>query len=218
MLKLPLMVFLGILVVFGIIYFAMQSGTVKTGQNSDIMASLSQPTPTPAPLLVASGTPQPSQEQNLPTQGPEKPMDTQSENTTKATIKTSKGDIVISFFNDVAPNTVKNFATKSQSGFYNNLTFHRVEDWVIQGGDPSGNGTGGGSKPVEFNKKPFVTGAVGVASRGDGRTENDAQFFITKSDATWLNGQYTNFGQVTEGMDVVNKIAIGDKIISVTLE
>lgn len=217
MLKTGVLVFLGIVVIFGIIYFAMQSGNTKTAQNSDIMISQSQPTPTPAPLLLATQSPQPSQEQNA-TQGPEKPMDTQQTTTTKATINTSKGDIVISFFNDVAPNTVKNFVTKSTSGFYNNLVFHRVEDWVIQGGDPTGNGTGGGSKPVEFNNKPFVTGAVGVASRGDGRTENDAQFFITKSDATWLNGQYTNFGQVTQGMDVVQKIAIGDKILGITLE
>jgi peptidyl-prolyl cis-trans isomerase B (cyclophilin B) len=108
--------------------------------------------------------------------------------------------------------------TKAQSGFYNNLTFHRVEDWVIQGGDPKGNGMGGGNMPVEFNQKPFVKGSLGVASRGDGKVQNDAQFFITKTEASWLNGQYTNFGIVTEGMDVVEKIAVGDKIIGISVE
>jgi cyclophilin family peptidyl-prolyl cis-trans isomerase len=137
---------------------------------------------------------------------------------TSATIKTSRGDIEISFYTQDAPNTVKNFVNKSKSGFYNNLIFHRVEDWVLQGGDPLGNGTGGGNMPVEFNSKPFVVGAVGIASRGDGKVQNDAQFFITKKDSQFLNGQYTNFGIVTRGMDVVNKMEIGDKILGITLK
>jgi len=132
-----------------------------------------------------------------------------------AIIKTSRGDIELTLYPDVAPNTVANFINKAKSGFYNNLTFHRVEDWVMQGGDPDGNGTGGGSMPVEFNNKPFVIGAVGIASRGDGKVQNDAQFFITKKDSQFLNGQYTNFGIVTSGMDVVNKIQIGDKILEI---
>ena len=135
-----------------------------------------------------------------------------------AVIKTSKGDITVKLRADKAPYTVINFLTKAENDFYKNLTFHRVEDSVIQGGDPLGNGTGGGNMPVEFNDLPFVTGALGVASRGDGKVQNDAQFFITKSDSSWLNGQYTNFGIVTKGMDVVNKIQIGDKILGITVE
>lgn len=135
-----------------------------------------------------------------------------------AVIKTSKGDITIDLYGEDAPYTVANFIKKAKDGFYNNLIFHRVEDWVIQGGDPKGDGTGGGSMPVEFNDKPFVPGAVGVASTGDGKTQNDSQFFITKSDASYLNGKYTNFGMVTDGMDVVNKIAIGDKILGITIQ
>lgn len=142
----------------------------------------------------------------------------QEKKATKAMISTSKGDIELELYPDVAAKTVENFFTKAKSGFYNNLTFHRVEDWVIQGGDPLGNGTGDGNMPVEFNSKPFVIGSVGVASRGDGKVQNDAQFFITKKDASWLNGQYTNFGIVTKGMDVVNNIAIGDKILIITTE
>lgn len=136
-----------------------------------------------------------------------------------AVIKTSKGDITMTFYTENAINTVYNFVNKVKSGFYNNLTFHRVEDWVIQGGDPLGNGTGGNSNmPVEFNDKPFVEGSVGVASRGDGKVQNDAQFFITKKESAWLNGQYTNFGIVTKGIDVVDKMEIGDKILGITIQ
>lgn len=160
-------------------------------------------------LIPSEGTISPTQTQ----------MKTESlETAEKAIIKTSKGQIELELFPDVAPKTVAYLVKKAKSGFYNNLTFHRVEDWVIQGGDPLGNGTGGGNMPVEFNNKPFGVGAVGVASRGDGKVQNDAQFFITKTDASWLNGQYTNFGQVTKGMDVVEKIEIGDKILGITVE
>jgi peptidyl-prolyl cis-trans isomerase B (cyclophilin B) len=135
-----------------------------------------------------------------------------------ATIKTSKGDIDITLFGDVAPNTVKNFVLKSDTGFYNGLTFHRVEDWVIQGGDPKGDGTGGGQMGAEQTPtKPFVTGSVGVARGANPQINNDSQFFITKSESDWLNGQYTNFGLVTSGMDVVDSIEKGDKIESITI-
>jgi len=134
-----------------------------------------------------------------------------------AIIKTSKGDIELTFYSKEALNTVANFVNKAKSGFYNNLIFHRVEDWVIQGGDPLGNGTGGGKMVTELNNKPFVVGSLGIARGGDIKISNDAQFFITKTDASWLNGQYTNFGIVTKGMDVVNKIEIGDKILGIII-
>ncbi|MDP3988487.1 MAG: peptidylprolyl isomerase [Candidatus Levybacteria bacterium] len=134
-----------------------------------------------------------------------------------AVIQTTKGNIELTLYGKEAPNTITNFVKKANDGFYKNLTFHRVEDWVIQGGDPLGNGTGGGNMSVEFNDKPFVVGSLGVASRGDGKVQNDAQFFITKKDASWLNGQYTNFGIVTKGMDVVGKIEAGDKILGITV-
>lgn len=137
---------------------------------------------------------------------------------TKATIKTEKGDIELTFYPQDAPNTVANFINKAKNGFYNNLIFHRVEDWVIQGGDPDGNGTGGGKMLTELNNKPFVIGSLGVARGGDINISNDAQFFITKTDALWLNNQYTNFGIVTKGMDIVNNIEIGDKILSIELK
>ncbi|MBI3092781.1 MAG: peptidylprolyl isomerase [Candidatus Levybacteria bacterium] len=133
-------------------------------------------------------------------------------------LKTSKGDIELTLFLQDAPNSAKNFTDKARSGFYQNLTFHRVEDWVVQGGDPNGDGTGGGKMPTELNQKPFVPGSLGIARGSDIRISNDAQFFITKKEASWLNGQYTNFGMVTKGMEVVEKLEIGDKILGITTE
>ena len=135
-----------------------------------------------------------------------------------ATIKTAKGEIDITLFGDIAPLTVKNFVLKADTGYYDNLIFHRVEDWVIQGGDPKGDGTGGGQMIAEqTSTKPFVAGSVGVARASNPQINNDSQFFITKSDSSWLNGQYTNFGIVTSGMDVVDSIQKGDKIESITI-
>jgi len=141
-----------------------------------------------------------------------------------ATIKTSKGDISVILFGKEAQKTVANFISKSRSNFYKNLSFHRVEDWVIQGGDPTGNGNGGGAIQTELNSKPFIAGSLGMAASsqmqvGQGaRISNDSQFFITSKDADWLNGQYTNFGIVTKGMSIVNSIKIGDKILGITIE
>lgn len=163
-----------------------------------------------AGLNLSSASPTPSQALNV----------TSNEISNKVTtvIRTDKGDIELILYLKDAPNTVANFINKAKSGFYNNLIFHRVEDWVIQGGDPDGNGTGGGKMPTELNNKPFVVGSLGVARGGDIRISNDAQFFITKTDASWLNGQYTNFGIVTKGMDVVNKIDVGSKILGITID
>ena len=132
------------------------------------------------------------------------------------TLSTSKGDIVLELFADKAPKTVQNFLSKVDSGFYENLTFHRVEDWVVQGGDPQGTGRGGGQMATELNSEPFITGSLGVARGGNIEVSNDAQFFICTKDCEWLTGQYTNFGKVVEGMDVVNSIAIGDTITKLT--
>lgn len=132
-----------------------------------------------------------------------------------AIIETSKGMIEVELYPDKAPNTVKNFLSKAASGFYKGLTFHRVEDWVIQGGDPVGNGTGGGKMPAEYNDIPFVDGSLGIARGMDKAQNNDSQFFICTTDCGWLTNEYTNFGKVTKGMDVAKKIAIGDKILSV---
>ncbi len=138
---------------------------------------------------------------------------------TKATVELAKGgSFTIALRSDKAPKTVENFATKARAKLYDGLTFHRVEDWVVQGGDPQGTGRGGGQMPSELNDLPFAAGAVGVARGPDIKINNDSQWFVVKTDAAWLNGQYTNFGQVTAGMDVVRGIKVGDKIKTIAVE
>lgn len=136
---------------------------------------------------------------------------------TKATVVTSRGTFVIQLDAEAAPGTVSNFTKKAVSNYYKGLKFHRVEDWVVQGGDPLGNGTGGDKMPTELSKVSFVEGSVGVARGGDIKVSNDSQFFVCTTDCDWLTGQYTNFGKVISGMDVVKKIAIGDTITSITV-
>lgn len=165
---------------------------------------------------------QPSEiDQSLELTGNQEPQMTQ-ETTTQdqqelitVQLNTSKGQITLALNPNNAPNTVENFVSKAGAGFYEGLTFHRVEDWVIQGGDPLGTGTGGDQQPTELSNEPFTAGSLGVARGGDIQVSNDAQFFICTEDCPWLTGQYTHFGQVLEGMDVVTSIAIGDTIESI---
>ena len=138
---------------------------------------------------------------------------------TKATVELAKGgSFTIALRPDKAPQTVERFAGKARSGFYNNLIFHRVEDWVVQGGDPLGTGTGGEKVPSEYNDLTFALGAVGIARGPDPAINNGSQWFVVKKESSFLDKQYTNFGLVTSGMDVVNGVKIGDKIKSITVE
>ncbi|MEK6301981.1 MAG: peptidylprolyl isomerase [Acidobacteriota bacterium] len=130
-----------------------------------------------------------------------------------AVIHTKKGDIRIELYAEDAPMTVDNFIQLSRSGFYNGLTFMRVvPNFVIQGGDPRGDMEGGPGYQIrcEINLKQYGTGAVGMALSG--KDTGGSQFFITHSPQPHLDGGYTVFGQVVEGMDVVNRIARGDRI------
>jgi peptidyl-prolyl cis-trans isomerase B (cyclophilin B) len=139
----------------------------------------------------------------------------------KLTIETPKGTIVCNLAVGPEANvaeTIAHFEQMANRGDFNGRVFHRVENWVIQGGDPTGTGRGGEKMPAEYNNLPFNAGALGVARGPDKRWNSDCQFFIVKTDARFLDGEYTNFGQVTEGMDVVNQIAIGDKMTSVSVE
>lgn len=138
---------------------------------------------------------------------------------TSAVVELAKGgSFTILLRADQAPKTVANFIAKAREHKYDGLRFHRVEDWVVQGGDPLGTGTGGGKMPSELNQLTFAVGAVGIARGADIKINNDMQFFVVKKDASWLNGQYTNFGQVTSGMDVVNGIRVGDIIKTIRIE
>jgi peptidyl-prolyl cis-trans isomerase B (cyclophilin B) len=130
------------------------------------------------------------------------------------------GEIAIEFFPEDAPKTVENFVTLAKKGFYDGVTFHRVEPgFVVQGGDPKGNGTGGPGYTIkdEFNKQKHVRGAVAMA-RTQAPNSAGSQFYITLAPAHFLDNQYTVFGKVTSGMDVVDKIKVGDKMKSVKIQ
>ncbi|HPT65867.1 MAG TPA: peptidylprolyl isomerase [Candidatus Woesebacteria bacterium] len=134
-------------------------------------------------------------------------------------IKTKDGEIVLKLYSKEAPNTVANFIKKADSGFYKNLTFHRViAGFMAQGGDPIGTGTGGGQIKSEINTIPFVRGTIGLARGGNREISNDSQFFICFSTqgCQHLTGDYVNFGEVVSGLDVLDKISQGDKIIDIT--
>ena len=138
-----------------------------------------------------------------------------------ATVHTSRGDFVISFVDPkVAPQTVNNFVYLSQNAYYDGLTFHRVvPGFVVQGGDPDGNGTGGpGYKlPNETNPSKWPRGTVGMASSAAG--VSGSQFFITLGDAPSLatSGVYNHFGQVASGMNVIDSVRVGDRMTSIDI-
>lgn len=145
------------------------------------------------------------------------PTKNQAQDTLVA-IKTKDGEIVLKLYADVAPNTVANFISKAESGFYKNLTFHRViPGFMAQGGDPLGTGTGGGNQKSEINNIPFKRGTIGLARAGNIEVSNDSQFFICFSTegCQHLTGDYVNFGEVVSGLDVLDKIVQGDKILDI---
>jgi peptidyl-prolyl cis-trans isomerase B (cyclophilin B) len=137
-----------------------------------------------------------------------------------AEIAMEKGGIIkIEFFADDAPKTVENFVTLAKKGFYNGLTFHRIEPgFVVQGGDPKGDGTGGPGYKIkaEFNKNQHERGAVAMARSNDPDSAG-SQFYITLAPAHFLDGKYTVFGKVVSGMNIVDNIKKGDKMKSVTI-
>lgn len=189
------------------------SGCTVTPSQSGLSAL-----PSLNPTSVDTQTPAPTFATLPASASPQSTISADTKNMTTAILKTSKGEIALELFPDKAPETVKNFINKAKSGYYKDLTFHRVEDWVIQGGDPLGNGTGGGKMPSEINDVPFKEGSLGVARGGDIKVNNDSQFFICTTDCSFLTSQYTNFGQVTAGMDVAKKMQIGDKILGIEVK
>jgi cyclophilin family peptidyl-prolyl cis-trans isomerase len=125
-----------------------------------------------------------------------------------AILHTNHGDITVSFFDEDAPKTVGNFTELAGKGFYDGVIFHRViRDFMIQGGDPTGTGTGGPGYTFEdeINNHKIVRGALAMANAGP--NTNGSQFFIvTTAEAPWLDGKHTVFGQVTSGMEAVDAI------------
>jgi len=135
-------------------------------------------------------------------------------------IETSMGNIEIELYATDAPKAVARISELAKEGFYNGLTFHRVvPGFVVQGGDPKGNGTGGTGKklPAEFNSRRHVEGTVAMARASDPNSA-DCQFYICLGVLADLDGKYTVFGQVTKGMEIVKKIKIGDKMQKVLVK
>lgn len=189
-------------------------------------------TPTPSMDINLSGTTEePNQQiqQQPPTSTPGPTVaPNQIISANSAIIHTSKGDIALELYPQDAPKTVQNFATHASRGYYNGLLFHRVvPGFVIQGGDPNGNGTGGYSifgntfedelnPETESYKEGYKEGVLAMANRGP--NTNGSQFFIMLADNPTLPKNYTIFGKVTEGMDIVKQIAVGDKMTSIEVQ
>ena len=153
---------------------------------------------------------------------PFKPVNSATELPSTALLETSKGPIEIAFYRNKAQLTVQNFKYLAQKKFYNDTMFHRfVPDYVIQGGDPEGTGKGGPgyTLPPEISEVKFERGTLAMARRPNEvnteRRSHSSQFYICLSRAKHLDGHYTAFAQVINGMDVLSKLKKGDKIIQV---
>jgi peptidyl-prolyl cis-trans isomerase B (cyclophilin B) len=143
-------------------------------------------------------------------------------NAVRAVIHTSKGDIKVRFYAEIAPITVANFVNLAANGFYNDLKFHRViPNFMIQGGCPNGSGTGGPGYRFEDECSPKARhdgpGVLSMANAGPGT--NGSQFFITHTETSWLDGKHTVFGKVEDASDqaVVDAIRMGDTITGIDI-
>jgi peptidyl-prolyl cis-trans isomerase B (cyclophilin B) len=146
----------------------------------------------------------------------------------RAVITLAKGgQITLELFPADAPRHAENFVKLARQGFYDGQRFHRVEDWVVQAGDPQsktlpmddermGTGDPGFKIKAEFNRRPHERGALGMA-RGDDPDSAGSQFYITKKPARGLDGQYTVFGRVVSGMELVDALKVGDRITSIRI-
>jgi peptidyl-prolyl cis-trans isomerase B (cyclophilin B) len=138
----------------------------------------------------------------------------------RITMETNKGNIELEFYPQHAPKTVNNFVFLAREGYYDGVTFHRViNDFMIQGGDPTGTGRGGPGYQFEDELKgnPLIHAAKVISMANAGPNTNGSQFFITHSPQPHLNGKHTVFGKVVEGQDVVDAIEQGDRMVSVNV-
>lgn len=223
--------------VLGLLLITFIIGTLSYLAISQFKKDVSQvgasPSPSPSPQLdfsfnkspspVASGQPQPqaqTQERALtknkklaqfPGEVPSQELANK-----KAIIQTAKGMIELEIYPE-ASKAASNFLILAANGFYDGIVFHRVEDWVIQGGDPTGTGSGGPGYQFEDEPvtRPYVRGTLAMANAGP--NTNGSQFFILKKDYP-LDPNYTIFGQVISGIEVVDKIAVGDVMQTVVVQ
>ncbi|MHB9023637.1 MAG: peptidylprolyl isomerase [Armatimonadota bacterium] len=185
--------------------YSVSSGQANTAASAE--ATVTPPTPAPAPA-----------KHTVPTDA--EIAAAKKAGTRQATIETAKGKITVELYGKDAPLTTANFVKLAKSGFYDGLNFHRVEPgFVIQGGDPNGDGTGDPGYAIKLEIAPklkHIKGALAMARSSDPDSAG-CQFYITLDATPSLDGGYAVFGKVIKGMDVVEKIAIGDKINKITV-
>jgi len=213
------------LIVFGVIY--VQRGTPPapptalsgSADGAKVLPSATQPislnSPAPEPSLIPTSSGLGATNLN-----PDLTVDTNGLSKATILLTTSEGLVKFKFYPKDAPKTVKRLIELINKGFYNGLSFHRVvPGFVVQGGDPVGNGTGGSGQRLdaEFNERRHVEGTVAMARASDPNSA-DSQFYISLGTFPHLDHNYTVFGQVVEGMDVVRKIKLGDKIVSAVIQ
>ena len=181
------------------------------------VAAEEKPAEEPAKAAEEPETTEPAKSPEAAPEAPAKPV---TRDNAAVVIEMAKGGrIVMNFYPKDAPNTVDNFIKLANKGFYDGLKFHRViPGFVAQGGDPSGDGTGGPGYQIkaEFNSQKHLTGTLAMA-RSEHPDSAGSQFYICLAPQPGLDGQYTVFGQVVEGMDLVNKIVKGDVMKKVTI-
>ena len=151
---------------------------------------------------------------------PIQPLVAAPEKGMQAVLETSRGNIVFDLFPEIAPKTVARFSELVKKGFYNGLAFYRLlPKFLVQTGDPSADGTGGSgqSLPAEFNERKHIAGTVGMARRHDPDSA-DSQFYICLEPQPFLDGKYTVFGQVIEGLELLAKIQERDPVLKLTLK
>jgi cyclophilin family peptidyl-prolyl cis-trans isomerase/predicted GIY-YIG superfamily endonuclease len=172
------------------------------------------------PLTYAPFHPQEMTHMRTPPEANELEAYSEEARNSRVRISTDKGDVVLELFPDDAPIHVASFIKLAKDGFYDGLAFHRVEPgFVIQGGDPDGDGTGGPGYrlPAEFNSRSHLRGTLAMARSSDPNSAG-SQFYICLGDARFLDNQYTVFGNTVEGLDTIDKIKRGDKMNKVTIE
>ncbi len=223
-----------LLAILGIFFFVGVAGVVVFQLNSspspqnETPAQFSSPKPGASgsiPQASASPALSPPDPQTSPSASiaaaPDLTMDSNGLSKATVVIATTQGIIKIKLYPKEAPKTVQRVIELIHKGFYNGLTFHRVvPGFVIQGGDPSGNGTGGSGQKLdaEFSQSlKHLEGSVAMARAADPNSA-DSQFYISLGSHPHLDQKYTIFGMVTEGIDVARKIKIGDKMTNVSLQ
>jgi len=196
------------LIAFAIILFTRNSGNNTNNATISPTSTTSNTSATPPKITPSQKT----------TSTPAGSGDIKSVKVARVLIQTSIGDIEVDLRPDLMPITVDNFIKMVRAGYLNGLTFHRVEDWLIQGGDPTLSGKAEPDWTIKLETNPslnHIRGAIGMA-RTDVEDSANSQFYIVKKDQRSIDGRYAIFGNVTRGMNVVDSIVQGDTIISVT--